>query len=111
MILRITISLFLFAFFCSLALTAQQAADHPGKEVFARCATCHGDSGEGKEAMAKMFGVKMPPLYSKEIQSMDNAALRKVILEGKGKMPPVANLTDQQVSDVIAYIRTFREKK
>ena len=87
------------------------AAVHPGKEVFNRCATCHGESGEGKEAIAKMFGVKMPPLYSKEIQSMDNAALRKVILEGKGKMPPVTNLTDKQVADVIAYIRTLPEKK
>jgi mono/diheme cytochrome c family protein len=114
MISRITISLFLFvlfAFFSSFALMAQKGVVHPGKEIFNRCAVCHGESGEGKEAMAKMFDVKMPVFNSKEIQSMDNAAIKKVILEGKGKMPPVSNLTDQQVSDVIAFIRTLSRKK
>jgi mono/diheme cytochrome c family protein len=112
MILRVmVVALIWGAFLCSLPLAEEKTADRPGKDAFSRCAACHGDSGEGKDAIAKMLGVKMPQLYSKEIQSMDNAALRKVILEGKGKMPPVANLTDQQISDVIAYLRSLSKKK
>ena len=79
-----------------------------GKEVFSRCAVCHGDSGEGKEAIAKMFGVKMPALSSKEVQSLDDAALKKVIVEGKGKMKPVS-LSDQEIQDVIAFLRSLKK--
>ncbi len=79
-----------------------------GKEVFKRCAACHGDSGEGKEAIAKMFGVKMPALSSKEVQSLNDAALKKVITEGKGKMQPVS-LSDPEAEDVIAFLRTLKK--
>ena len=79
-----------------------------GKEVFSRCAICHGDSGEGKEAIAKMLGATMPALGSKEVQSLDDAALKKVIMEGKGKMKPVS-LSDGELADVIAYLRTLKK--
>jgi cytochrome c553 len=79
-----------------------------GKEVFTRCAICHGDSGEGKEAIAKMLGATMPALSSKEVQSLDDAALKKVIAEGKGKMKPVS-LSDSELADVIAYLRTLKK--
>ena len=37
----------------------------------------------------KLYGVKIPALGSKEVQSLDDAALKKIISEGKGKMQPV----------------------
>jgi mono/diheme cytochrome c family protein len=89
-----------------LALGTGDAAK--GKQVFSRCAICHGDSGEGKEAIAKVYGVKMPALGSKEVQSLDNAALKKIIVEGKGKMKPV-NLSDSEVEDVIAFLRSLKK--
>ncbi len=93
----------------SLWIYAAQKGDAvKGKDVFSRCAVCHGDSGEGKEAIGKMFGVTMPRLGSKEVQSLDDAALKKVITEGKGKMKPV-NLTDQETADVIAFLRTLKK--
>jgi cytochrome c2 len=79
-----------------------------GKEVFKRCAVCHGNSGEGKQAIGKAFGVKMKPLGSKEVQSLDDANLKKGILEGRGKMMPV-KLSDQEVADVIAFLRTLKK--
>jgi cytochrome c2 len=79
-----------------------------GKEVFSRCAVCHGESGQGKEAIAKAYGVTMPQLGSKEVQSLNDAALKKSIIEGKGKMKPV-NLTDQEAADVIAFLRTLKK--
>jgi cytochrome c oxidase cbb3-type subunit 3 len=82
-----------------------------GKEIFShRCAMCHGNSGEGKEAIAKMFHVKMLPFESKEVQSKSDAVLRKDILEGNGKMKPV-KLSDQEVNDVVAFLRTLPKKK
>jgi cytochrome c len=80
-----------------------------GKKLYSsRCAVCHGDSGEGKQAIAKMFGVKMPTLSSKAVQSLDDAALKKVIVEGKGKMRPV-NVSDSEAEDVVAFIRTLKK--
>ena len=102
----LTLSLVLAAAF---VLHAQMKGDAAkGKALFSRCAICHGDSGEGKEAMAKLFGVTMPHLASKEVLSLDNAALTKVIVKGKGKMQPVS-LSDPEVADVIAYLRTLKK--
>jgi mono/diheme cytochrome c family protein len=79
-----------------------------GKEVFLRCSVCHGDSGEGKEAIGKAFGVTMIPLSSKAVQSLDDATLKKGIIEGKGKMRPVS-LSDAEAADVIAFLRTLKK--
>jgi cytochrome c2 len=79
-----------------------------GKTVFSRCAICHGNSGEGNEAIGKALGVTLPGLGSKEVQALDDSALKKVILEGKGKMQPV-NLSDAEVDDVIAFLRSLKK--
>jgi mono/diheme cytochrome c family protein len=79
-----------------------------GKEVFQRCSVCHGSSGEGNAAIAKAYGVQMPVLGSKEVQSLDDAALRKVITEGKGKMKPVT-LSAAEMDDVIAFLRSLKK--
>ena len=91
-----------------LVVAAEKGNVAKGKEVFSRCAVCHGDEGQGKEAIGKMFGVKMPQLGSKDVQALDDAAIKKIILEGKGKMKPV-NLTDQEAADVIAFLRTLKK--
>ncbi len=91
-----------------LWIFAAQGDAAKGKQVFSRCAVCHGDSGEGKEAIGKAFGVTMKPLSSKEVQSLDDATLKKGIIEGKGKMKPI-NLSDQEAADVIAFLRTLKK--
>ncbi len=92
----------------SWILAAEKGNAVAGKQVFSRCAICHGDSGEGKEAIGKVLGVTMPHLYSKEVQSLDDATLKKVITEGKGKMKPVS-ISEQELTDVIAFIRTLKK--
>jgi mono/diheme cytochrome c family protein len=89
-----------------LALGKGDAAK--GKALFSRCAICHGDTGEGKEVMAKALDVKIPVLGSKEVQALDDAALKKVIVEGKGKMKAVS-LSDVEVDDVIAFVRSLKK--
>lgn len=79
-----------------------------GKEVYKRCSVCHGETGDGNPAIAKAYGVSMKPLGAKAVQSMTDDAIRKVILEGKGKMQRLT-LTDEEVEDVIAYLRTLKK--
>ena len=81
-----------------------------GKAVFeAKCAPCHGANGEGKAAIAKMYKVEMHPLGSKEIQAKSDADIKAVINGGHGKMKPVTGLSDKQIGDVIAFVRTLKE--
>jgi mono/diheme cytochrome c family protein len=80
-----------------------------GKELFtAKCQACHGANGEGKAAIGKMFNVTMPVLASKEVQAKSDADLKKVILSGKGKMKPVAGVTEKQADDIVAFLRTLK---
>jgi len=81
-----------------------------GKAVFdKKCATCHGPDGAGKDAMAKMLKVEFRALGSKEVQAKKDEELRKDITEGNGKMKPVKGLTDAEVVNVIAYIRSLKK--
>ena len=91
-----------------LLLALENGDVDKGKDVYRRCSPCHGDSGEGNEAIGKMFGVKMPELGSKEVQSLDDSAIGKIILEGKGKMKPV-KLSDQETENVIAFLRSLKK--
>jgi mono/diheme cytochrome c family protein len=79
-----------------------------GKTVFSLCAICHGNSGEGNDAIGKALGVKMPVLSAQEVQALDDAALKKIILEGKGKMQAV-KLSDADVENVIAFVRNLKK--
>lgn len=106
--LRYRIFILLLVLTVPLMLALAKGDVTKGKALFSRCAACHGDAGEGKEAIAKALGVKMPVLSSKEVQSLDDAALKKVIIEGKGKMQAV-RLSDVEVEDVIAFLRSLQK--
>lgn len=74
-----------------------------GKAVYAsKCASCHGANGEGKDAIGKMFKVEM-----KQLGPQSEADIKKSVTAGVGKMKPVAGLTDAQVNDVTAYVKTL----
>jgi mono/diheme cytochrome c family protein len=82
-----------------------------GKAVFLKkCATCHGQAGEGKDAMAKMLKVELRHLGSKEVQSRSDAELKKTVVEGTGKMKPVKDIDDKTADDIVAYLRTLAKK-
>lgn len=84
-----------------------------GESVFRNiCAGCHGQSGAGYQETANGTGIGRRAFLS----SVSNGYLRYIIKHGKSgtKMRPfadksavaVANLNDQQIEDVIAYMRT-----
>ncbi len=83
-----------------------------GKTIFTnRCAMCHGPDASGNTPMAKALGATIPDYRSKTVQDMKDADLKKQIVEGKDKMPPQTGLSDDDIANVIAYIRTFAAKK
>lgn len=92
-------------------LTPMFAADAAaGKTVFdKRCKMCHGANGEGNQGMAKALGTTIQDLGSPEVQKMSDADIKMIVTKGKGKMKPVAGLSDADIDNVIAHIRTFKK--
>src|SRR5579862_4355411 len=83
------------------------AAD--GKAVYDKsCKSCHGPDGAGNPAVAKMMKVEMKPLGSKEVQAKSDDDLKAAVTNGVGKMKPVASVTGDQVSAVVAFVRTLK---
>lgn len=71
-----------------------------GKALFTRlCNGCHpgGNAGVG------------PALRGAEFESefAEDDKVKKVTREGKGAMPPFSQLTDKELGDLVAYIRTL----
>jgi mono/diheme cytochrome c family protein len=93
-----------------LAAPPDGANAKAGKAIFEKhCAVCHGPNGEGKEAIAKMYKVTMPPLGSKLVQAKSDADIKKVVTDGYGKMKPVKGLSATELADLVAYIRTLKK--
>lgn len=92
---------------------------YSGKAVFEKtCAGCHGPEGNGFKDADKFFGTSIPRLTSTQVQQKTDDELRKQILEGNEKMPPVEineegfmhRLSPKNVDAVIAYVRTLKMK-
>jgi mono/diheme cytochrome c family protein len=82
-----------------------------GKEAFTKkCASCHGPDGLGKDQIAQMMKIKFTPLGSKEVQSKSDADLKKIAIEGTGKMKAVKDVDDKMAEDIVAFLRTFAKK-
>jgi len=96
--------------FCTLLIFAADKGDpEKGKELFvSQCKTCHGASGDGIEAIAKALQVQMRPLSSKKVQSQEDAVLKKIIMEGRGKMKS-SGLSDAEANDVVAFLRSLKK--
>ena len=72
----------------------------------AKCATCHGSAGTPSPGIAKMMGVK--PVSDPSMKSLTAAEITAAIKNGKGKMKPIAGLTDAQIKDVVTYFKTLK---
>ncbi len=94
-----------------------QTAKQRGSAVYKQyCLTCHQADGGGVPRMN-------PPLIQTSYVTGDKAKLIKWVLQGSvekvaidgqnysNNMPPQKNLTDQQVADVLTYIRSSFENK
>jgi mono/diheme cytochrome c family protein len=99
-------SLLALAVVMSLA-GAVSFAQSSGEATYkAKCAMCHGATGTPSAGMAKNMGIKAASDHS--IQSLTVAQMIAAVKNGKGKMHPVAGLTDPQIKEVVIYYRGLK---
>lgn len=81
---------------------AQAASTANGQQVYQKyCASCHGAGGQGEMAGTPDFTLN-------ERLIRPDAFIMKDIKQGKNAMPAFQGmLTDEEILDVIAYLRTF----
>jgi len=56
--------------------------------------------------MAKMMGIKS--ISDPDIQKLTDDQMIAAVKNGKGKMKPVAGLTDSQIKEVVAFYRGLK---
>jgi mono/diheme cytochrome c family protein len=91
----------------SMALPAFSQA--PGADTYkAKCAMCHGADGLAATPMAK--SMKVVSFKDPTMTGASDAQFIASTTNGKGKMPAyTGKLTDAQIKDVIAFIRTLQK--
>lgn len=75
--------------------------------VDVQCTVCHGHQGGGNGFLAEGLATPPPDFTSKTVMNAkSDADLSSAIREGKGQvMPAYPRLTNQQVADLVRYIR------
>jgi len=109
--MRFLVAMILMTTVLLYVMPLRAADSEAGKELYGKkCASCHGAAGEGKDTVAKTFKVQIPHLGSKEVQAKSDADLRKVMLEGTGKMRGIKDIDAKTADDLVAYLRAFAKK-
>lgn len=89
----------------ALSLAQDSAADL----YKSKCQMCHAADGSGNTPAGK--STKVHPFNAPDVVSMSDADLIAITQKGKNKMPAYAGkLTDAQITDLVAYIRTLQKK-
>lgn len=92
------------------------AAAIAGKPHYdANCAVCHGDAGAGQEAAGGALSARPANLTTGKVLSDPDGEIFLAIKNGIKKdgrvtMPPAKRLTDEQIWQVVAYVRTLAKK-
>ena len=99
---------------CSACVTGDVSAvrkkqDDTARELFARnCAPCHGQAGEGKQVGT----LQVPPLREGRAAQDPDARLLSQIHDGGNGMPPFKfTLTDEQIQDLLRFVREEIQRK
>ena len=98
-----------FIILLAASVAAPAFAQAPGADTYkAKCAMCHGPDGLAATPMAK--NLKIVSFKDPSMVKATDAQFIASTKNGKGKMPAYAGkLTDAQIKDVIAYIRTLQK--
>jgi cytochrome c6 len=93
---------------CAIPAHAQ---DNAATLFKTKCAACHGPDGGGNTPTGKALGTA--DLRSDEVQKQTDAQLTDSTANGKGKKMPAykGKLTDDQIKQLVGYIRELAKKK
>jgi mono/diheme cytochrome c family protein len=87
--------------------SAVSFAQSSGEATYkAKCAMCHGATGTPSAGMASAMGIKAasdPATKALTVEQISTA-----VKSGKGKMKPIAGLTDAQIKDVATYFHGLK---
>lgn len=98
--------------YSTIAMAGGKGNAANGKKVFTQnCVTCHGASGKGDGVAAAALTPKPRNFVQGKFKyGSKDADLAKTIKNGKAPMPPWGGvLSDKDINDVVAYIRTFKK--
>lgn len=92
------------------AMSAPAFAQTNGATVYKeKCQMCHGADGSGNTPAGK--AMKAISFKSPELTKKTSAELIAATENGKGRMPAYkGKLSDAQIKEVVAYIRTLQKK-
>lgn len=98
-IIKINLLVLTYFYFSSPILAADV---FKGREIYMReCMACHGNAGEGNMPGLPNF-TESQSLFKTDNQLMD------IVRDGRGIMPGFGGLlTDEDIRDVTAYLRSF----
>src|SRR3974390_48467 len=89
------------------SLAGSMAFADSGEATYkAKCSTCHGPTRTPTPRLAKMMGIK--PVSDPSVKAMTAPEMEAIVKNGKGKMKPIAGLSDAQVKDVVTYFRSLK---
>jgi cytochrome c6 len=97
------------AVFVSLLAAGTACLAQSGADTYkSKCQMCHGADGTGNTPAGK--STKIHSFSDPDVVKMSDADLIAVTTNGKNKMPAYkGKLTDAQIKDVVAYIRTLQK--
>jgi mono/diheme cytochrome c family protein len=90
-----------------IALASSVGFAQSGEATYkAKCQSCHGATGTPSAGMAKALGIK--PASDPEIKKLTVDQMVAAVKNGKGKMKPIAGLSDAQIKDSVAFFRSLK---
>lgn len=92
----------LFSFVVVTSANAEDAA----ALYKAKCQSCHGANGKGDTYARVRLGA--PDFHANSVAWASDAAWFKIIKFGKSKMPGHPALTDEQIQELITFVRTLK---
>jgi mono/diheme cytochrome c family protein len=100
-----------FCFVLSFSVVVPSASAQSAEDLYkAKCALCHAADGSGNTPAGKKMEVKS--FSAPEVAKNTDAAWIDITKAGKGKMPGyTGKLTDDQIRDVIKFVRSLAKGK
>ena len=98
----------------ALALATLTASAADAKENWEKvCTKCHGADGKGKTKMGEKLGIKDLTDAKLQADLKDDQAFKSIKegikdSEGKIKMKPAENLTDDDIKALVGFVRTLK---
>lgn len=92
----------------SLLISASAFAADGAALYKAKCASCHGATGDGQTAIGKKMNLRH--LGSPEVQKQTDAELYAWTADGKNKMPAYkSKLSEAEIKALVAFMRTLKK--